>query len=150
MPILCYRIGAGIPKANIFDEFIAGSIVRYRNDDIKRRLKVSKMKVAMELIAYTTNHRNLHMISCKYLRRSEDKIVNLVLFFLKMNVYFSKIRFMNPRISIHIRDKNIIWIKPTLFPICLLKMFNTPTNIWTLPFCLKRPQLMSCVSHLLK
>ena len=150
MPILCYCIGTSIPKSNAFDQLIAGSIVRNRNNHIERRLKVSKMKMAMKLITNAANHWNLHMISCEYLRRSEDKIVDLVLFFLKMNIDFGKICLVDPRIRIHISDENIIGIISTLFPISCLKMLNAPTNIWALTFCLKWLQLMSSISHLLK
>jgi hypothetical protein len=60
------------------------------------------------------------VVSCENLRRSKDIIVHLVSFILEMNVDFSKIGLMNPRISIHIGDEDVVGIKATLFPIgCL-------------------------------
>jgi hypothetical protein len=129
VPILCYSISTGIPKSNIFDQLVASCIIRDWNNHIERGFKVSKVKVAVELIAYPANHRNLHVVSCEYLRRREDKIIDLILLFLKMNVDLGEICLMNPRIRIHDSDKYVIVIKSAIFPISSLKMFNTPADV---------------------
>jgi hypothetical protein len=47
------------------------------------------------------------MVSCKNLRGAEDIGINIALLF-KMNINFSEVSFMNPRVSIHISNEDMI------------------------------------------